>query len=660
MKLFYSFLIAFLLTTPAFGFQFKRFFSIDDAMRLKDLSAPELSPDGKWVAYSVREVNLEKDSWSNNLFMIPSEGGDPVQLTYTEAGGSSPKWSPDGRFLAFLSSRNGDRTQVWLMDLRGGEPFSLTDVKSGVSSFEWSPDSKRLVLICRDLDPEQQEEKASKDKKTAPVIVVNRLQFKRDRAGFLKELYSHLYVVDLQNRKAKQITSGPYDDRSPQWSPDGTQIAFVSNRTEQPDSNSNTDIFVVPSDGGEARQLTKNAGSDDSPAWSEDGTKIAYVTVTQPELMWYATRKLALLEVSSGESRILTQALDRNVSDPQFADNSTVAFLVEDSGNQHVRSIAIDSGDIRSIVGGDLEIQAFDLGKEGTLTVLRSELHLPAEIFAIDADGQSKQLTFANRERLSQLKLGEVDNIHFRSADGTEIEGFVTKPPFYQEGQRYPTILWIHGGPVSQFSTSFNSGWQLFAAAGYVVVSANPRGSSGYGQDFCKAIFADWGNKDFQDVMAAVDYVVDQGLSDPERLGVGGWSYGGILTNYVITKTDRFHAAISGASETNFLACYGTDHYQREWETELGLPWENRALYQKLSPITYVDKIVTPTLVLCGEHDWNVPLNQSEQLYQSLKRLGRDTQLIVYPGQGHGISVPSYQVDRYQRFLAWYDQRLKR
>lgn len=277
----------------------------------------------------------------------------------------------------------------------------------------------------------------------------------------------------------------------------------------------------------------------------------------------------------------------------------------------------------------------------------------------VGAGGALTRITKVNDEFLAGIALGTTERFSARSADGTTIDGFLTRPPQAPAGQRLPTILRIHGGPVSQYSTGFNLEWQMLAAHGYAVVSANPRGSSGRGRDFSYAIWADWGNRDFQDVMAAVDHVIAMGVADPNRLGVGGWSYGGILTNYVITKTTRFKGAISGASEVNYLANYGHDHYQRQWEAELGLPWESPEVWMKLSPFYQVAKVKTPTLILCGQDDWNVPLVNSEQLYQALRRLGVPTELVIYPGQGHGIRRPSYQKDRYDRYLAWYDRYVK-
>jgi dipeptidyl aminopeptidase/acylaminoacyl peptidase len=309
-------------------------------------------------------------------------------------------------------------------------------------------------------------------------------------------------------------------------------------------------------------------------------------------------------------------------------------------------------------VAGHFAVGGFDLGPRDEVFVSLARTDLPGEIFAAGRNGSLTQLTRVNQSLLDELELGEVIDATFPSADGTEIEGLFYLPPGYQKGLEYPTLLRIHGGPVAQYDLSFNFEAHLFAANGYVVVTPNPRGSSGYGQDFSYAIWADWGNKDYDDVMAAVDYAIGQGWADPDRLGVGGWSYGGILTDHVITRTDRFEAAITGASEFLYVTNYGHDHYQLQWEKELGLPWENREAWERISPFNNVDKITTPTLVMGGEKDWNVPINNGEQIYQALKRMGRETLLVVYPGQGHGISLP-YQIDRAKRYLDWYGKYVK-
>jgi len=313
---------------------------------------------------------------------------------------------------------------------------------------------------------------------------------------------------------------------------------------------------------------------------------------------------------------------------------------------------------VTRLVGDVRSVSTYSVGADGTIAALVSEAHLPNEIFVVAPAGP-RQVTYTNKALLDSLRLADVRELHFKSRDGTAVEAFLYTPPDYQTGRRYPTLLRIHGGPVSQFDRSFNSEAQLFAAHGYAVVMTNPRGSSGYGAKFSRAIFADWGNKDFDDVMAAVDEAVRLGIADPNRLGVGGWSYGGILTNYVITKTGRFKAAISGASEALYTSNYGHDHYQNLWEIELGLPWTHQRAWDRISPFWSVAKITTPTLWMGGSSDWNVPIMNSEQMYQAMRRLGRTTQLVVYPGQSHGIGKPTYQKDRWQRYLEWYGHFLK-
>jgi dipeptidyl aminopeptidase/acylaminoacyl peptidase len=579
---------------------------------------------------------------------------------------SSPEWSPDGKYLSFVATRGDSaKAQVWVLDRRMGEGQELTKEKWGISGYEWSPDGSKLLLTIRDPDPIDTLPEHEKPK-SRPPWEIDRLQFKQDRVGYITgDRHTHLYVFDLATRKTTQITSGDYDARSPAWSPDGTKVAFVSNRTENPDGNENTDIWVVDAGntdkGGTLIQVTTNPGSDGSPAWSPDGEWIAHVTSREPEIIWYDVNELAVARADgTGELRILTEALDRNVGSPRYSEDGRYIFVeIEDSAEGHLGRVNARNGRMDRPVSGELTVGGFDLGSDDDIFVSVARTNLPGEIFSVDDDGELTQLTKVNEALLRGIRLGQTYDATFSSADGTEIESFFYLPPGYQEGMRYPTLLRIHGGPVSQYAHSFNFEAHLLAAKGYVVVTPNPRGSSGYGQAFSHAIWADWGNKDYQDVLAAVDHAIEEGWADSERLGVGGWSYGGILTDHVITKTDRFKAAITGASEFLYVSNYGHDHYQLQWEKELGLPWESRETWERISPFNQVDRITTPTLVMGGESDWNVPINNGEQLYQALRRMGRETQLVVYPGQSHGLSVPAYQVDRYERYLEWYDRYVK-
>ena len=641
--------------------QSKRPLQVDDIFQFRDVSDPRTSPDGAWIAYAVSHRDPKKDARDTDIYMVPFGGGEPIRLTASEKAERSPRWSPDGRHLAFLSNRDETKTQVWLLDRRGGEATKLTDYKGGVSSFAWSPDSTRLAVVAQDPDPDDLEKNDEDDKDKAPKpIVVRRLYFKRDGTGYLNEYRNHIHVFDVATKKTTQVTAGPYDDDSPAWSPDGRSIAFVSNRTGEPDSNENTDIFVAPATGGEPRRVAASASAEGDPAFTPDGASLVYSVGGDPKDIWYATNNVAVVPVAGGTPKILTPGIDRNLSALKVSvDGTAVLFLLEERGHSHLAKVPIAGGPLERIVSGEREVTHFDVGPDNRIAIVESTLERPAEVSTVGSNGALTRVTRTNDEFLGGIALAHTERFRTRSADGTMIDGFLTRPPGAPSGTKLPTILRIHGGPVSQYSAAFELEWQMLAAHGYAVVAANPRGSSGRGRDFSYAIWADWGNKDYEDVMAAVDHVVASGVADPERLGVGGWSYGGILTNYVITKTMRFRAAISGASEVNYLANYGHDHYLREWEAELGLPWEHTDRWISLSPFFKAPKVKTPTLILCGQEDWNVPLINSEQLYQALRRLGVPTELVIYPGQGHGIARPSYEKDRYERYLAWYDRHVR-
>ncbi len=660
--------VALLLTLVSFlSAQTPRPMEIEDQYRIRRVGNAEVSPDGDWVAYTVTTTNLEKDESKTQIWMVSTEGGEPIPLTMSGESASNPRWSPDGKYLSFTASRGEDaRTQVFVLDRRGGEASPLTDVEQGVNGYEWSPDGSKLVLTIRDADTIDAPEEGGEGSGVREPWVINRLQTKYDGRGYLTDTRkTHLYVFDLATEQLTQITSGEWDEGSPSWSPDGSKIAFSSNRTEDPDANSNSDIWVVSANntdkGGTLVRITDYEGGDGNPVWSPDGRFIAYTTgINDPRYAAFETTHLAIrASDGSGDRRILTEALDRNVGALRFApDGSGILVTVSDEGEGHVARIDAETGAITRLVTGSIRASGFTLGPDGVLATIISDYHTPGEVF-LQRGSERTQLSHVNDSLMAALDLAEVRNIHFSSADGTEIEGWVFFPPGFQEGERYPALLRIHGGPNGMYGVNFNTEAQLFAANGYLVVTTNPRGSSGYGREFGFALWQRWGIPDFEDVMAGVDHVIAQGWADPDRLGVGGWSYGGILTNYVITKTDRFKGAISGASMGLLVANFGHDHYQLGNEREWGNPWENRQLWEDLSPWNDIANVTTPTLFMGGESDWNVPILNSEQMYQALKRRGIDTRLVVYPGQPHGLRVPSYNLHRYKEYLAWYAKYVK-
>jgi len=641
--------------------------TIDDQFLIERVGSPRISPNGERIAYTVGRTDYDTNSSETLIWVVGRTGGTPIPMTGKGNSASSPRWSPEGERLSFLSARDGGKTQVWALDLaHGGEAVQITDVKEGVSGYEWAPDGERLVLVIKDPEPEKGP--AAKTKSGAEIAepwVIDRLQFKRDYVGYLNRLRNHLYTYDLATGEAVQITSGDYDDSQPAWSPGGKTIAFVSNRTADADDNFDTNIWLV--DAGNAdldadpTQLTTNPGPDRSPTWSPDGTRIAYLTDTDVDHAPYDITKVAVIE-PGGQAMVLTDGLDRGTSSPMFsADGSSVYFQVDDSGERQLAMVPTGGGRVTRVIDGPRSVNGVAIGNGNTIVALISEPHEPGNLYLRQESGDLRKLTRNNDEMLAGINLAEVENVHFPSADGTEIEGFVFKPLGFQEGVRYPTILRIHGGPVSQYTFGWNYEAQLFAANGYLVVTANPRGSSGYGKAFQMGIWQSWGEKDTQDVIAGVDHVIELGWADPDRLGVGGWSYGGILTNYVITKTQRFKAAIAGASGAHWISSYGHDEYQRWYRLEFGNPWEPaaREIFERLSSYNDVDKITTPTMWVGGKEDWNVPIIHAEMMYQAVKSMGREALLVVYPNMHHGINLPYYRKDLHQRYLAWYDQHLK-
>lgn len=647
--------------------------TVDDLTKIRDVRDPQLSPDGRWVAYTVGAVNVDKDKRDTDIWMTSRDGAEQVRVTSSPDRESTPRWSPDGRFLAFIRTRAaGDKddeeedkavAQVWLLNRAGGEAEKLTDLPGGVSGFEWSPDSRRLVLVGPDKDPDEDPKtKEGWKRKTPPPLVITRYHFKEDRDGYLKTLYAHLYLFDVATRKAAAITSGPYDDEDPSWSPDGTRIAFVSRRSPDPDRDGNSDIFVVDATAGAApKALTTFAGPDrGQPRWSPDGRFIAYLQGDEPRFYAYEQNKAAIVPAAGGAARVLTGSLDRAVSDVRWApDGRSLVFLVEDDRAQYVGRVPIEGGKVEPLTTGRRVVSEISGGAADGWAVVAGTTTSPGEINVL-AGGKLKTISRQNDDWLATVQLAITEDATFTAPDGTVVNGLVTRPAGRRKGERGPMVLYIHGGPNGQDDHSFDFSREFLAANGYLVLQVNYRGSSGRSAAFQKAIYADWGHLEVIDLLAGVDALVKSGDADPARLGIGGWSYGGILTNYTIATDPRFKAAVSGASSSLQTTMYGVDQYIQQYEMELGPPWKSKELWLKVSyPFFNADRITTPTLFLCGQNDFNVPVAGVEQMYQSLRSLGIPTELVIYPGQFHGLTVPSYQRDRLTRYVAWFDTYLK-
>ncbi len=657
MRILLAFLLAAAVAAPASA---QRPITIDDQFRLIDVGDPQLSPDGEWIVYTVTSTNLEADKRNADLWLVKYDGSARQQLTHTATEGeTSPRWSPDGRVISFLSSRPGAAkgSQVWILDRSGGEARQLTQLKGGVTSYAWSPDSTRLAIVRRDPAPEEPDPKQPKP------IVIDKYQFKRDGPTYLTgDARNRIFIFTVATGTAERLTSdGDYDESGPEWSPDGTRIAFSSNHDQNADRTRNTDLFVVDArPGSESRKLTDFPGADGGElAWSPDGTSIAFSRSSDPKFNFHNLNRVAIVAAAGGPARVLTEPLDRGTASYAFtADGGSVVFTVTDDAAQYLARVPAGGGAVVRLTDGRRVVGAPTHAK-GRTVVTSATSTVPGELYAVE-NGKLRALSEHNATVIAGVRVVPAEDIAFKSKDGSEIHALLTRPVNYAAGQRYPALIRIHGGPTAQDAHSFNFERQIFAANGYAVVNVNYRGSSGRGAKFSEAIFANWGVLEVDDVLAAADYVVAQGIADANRLGIGGWSYGGVLTDYVIASDTRFKAAISGAGSANHISLYGHDQYTFVYDNEFGPPWENVELWIKYSyPFFKANKITTPTLFMGGQDDFNVPILGSEQMYQALKTLNVPTQLVIYPGQNHGLTKVAFLRDRIERYLAWYDKYLK-
>lgn len=641
----------------------KRDITLDDLARIERVGSPSLSPDGEWIVYTVSKIDAKDDKTQTHLWMVKWDGSARLQLTFGKEGAGAPKFSPDGKYISFLSSRPGPAkgNQLWVMDRRGGEAEQLTSITDKeIEGYEWSPDGKRLLLSMRPkLEPEAEEGKPPAPPKP---IVIDRYHFKQDVHGYIHdEDWTSLWLYDLETKKAEKLTTGKnVDEEQAQWSPDGKWIAFVSNQDADPDRSNNDDVFVVDAKAGSAaRRLTTWKGPDHGPlAWSPDSKSIAYAQGAELKLLEYSQSRPAVVTLD-GKVSYPASKLDRAVRAPIYMADGKLSYLVDDDRSQYPAEVELTGAGIRKQLNQQGVVQSWDEAEGHTAVLFTDDAH-PGEIYALE-NGALRKLTAQNDALVAELNLVATENVEWKSKDGTDVHGLLTKPTDFKAGSPVPMILFIHGGPNGQDAHSFDFLRQWLATKGYAELNVNYRGGSGRGQDYSKAIAADWGHYEVEDLLSGVDKAVALGVADPNRMCVTGWSYGGILTDYTVASTDRFKCGISGAGVAAPMSFYGADQYVLQYDNELGPPWKNLPLYIKMSyPFLEVDKRVhTPMLFMGGSSDMNVPLLGGEQMYQALKSLGRPTELVVYPGQFHGFTKPSYIKDRYERWLAWWDKYTK-
>ncbi|MFO8036396.1 MAG: S9 family peptidase [Anaerolineales bacterium] len=668
--------------------QDKRRITAEDLYKFRLVNEVEISPDGEHVVYPIQRVDQEKEKKYANLWILPTGGGEPLQFTVGDHVDSMPRWSPDGSQIAFLSNRDDEKqSQIYLIPFQGGEARKLTDLKGEFGSLSWSPDGKKILIQFRKKDQEAIEREKDETKKELGVVSrhVERVFYKLDGQGYLPKERWHLWVIDASSGEAQQLTEGDvYDEVSPRWSPDGERIVYLSNHADDPDLEPDLiDLFILPAQGGEATKVETPVGPKQLPVFSPDGKRIAYLGKEGRGVGWKNTSLWVVPTEGGGQARNLTEAFDVDVSNPTIndmpgglpmsspawsEDGSRLFSQVAQHGKTEIVSLRVegDGESLETVVGGEGTLGAFSMDDgQIRMAYLYADFTRPAEVWVHDLqEGESEKLSGVNDALMSELDLGEIEEVWFESSDGTEVQGWILTPPGFDDSKSYPSILEIHGGPRTQYGYLFMHEFYYLAAQDYVVYFCNPRGSRGYGEEFSKAIWNNWGTVDHEDLMAWADVMEKKPYIDPDRMGVTGGSYGGYMTVWIIGHTDRFEAAVTQRCVSNWLSMYGSSDVNWAFQREFGdeAPWENFENYWRLSPIKYIGNATTPTLVIHSENDFRCPIEQGEQVFVSLKKQGVDTEMVRFPGEPHGLSRggrTDRRVERLGHIQRWFDRYLQ-
>jgi dipeptidyl aminopeptidase/acylaminoacyl peptidase len=645
----------------------------DDLTRIRFVSDPQLSPDGRRVAFVVTVLSVERDRYLSNIWMVPAGGGPPERFTSGPRRDTAPRWSPDGRWLAFLSERDGQKTsQLCVMPAGGGEGIRLTELREGVATPAWSPDGSRLAFVSR-VGGWQEPDDPEARECSRPARIIDVLKYRSNGIGFIHDRPRHLFVVAREGGPPRQLTGGDVDDRDPAWSPDGRWLVFVSARHEERDVDLAADVWRIPAEGGEPRRLTRTEGPVSAPAVSPDGRMVAYLGHPYRRDVSRNMRVYAV-PLEGGTPRCLTEALDRHAEPVAggmgplwLGDTGRILFLAEDQGDVPLYRVAA-SGETPAerVVGGARQVAGASVSRDGAwIAFAAADPVTPAEVHLCRADGsEERRLTDLNGAWRATTALSRPERFRFERA-GFSVDGWAMRPPGVAPGRRAPVLLNVHGGPAAQYGHAFFDEFQVYAGAGYAVVYTNPRGSQGYGEAFARAVVGDWGGGDFADVMAGLDEALRRfDCLDPERLGVLGGSYGGFMTSWIVGHTDRFRAACSERAVNALWSMVGTSdigHYFQELHAGGRPPWEDLAFYLARSPLAHAARIRTPLLILHAEDDLRCPPEQAEQLFVALKRLGRPVRLVRFPGGDHDLSRtgrPRQRLERFRVILEWFGRYL--